>query len=218
MAEKISCKLITWDDVYSKCKVLAEKIKESNWKPDKLIAIARSGFIPGRILSDFLGVTDLVSLKVEHWLDTTAQHKDEATIPYKIPFELDSKNVLVIDDIVDTGKSMEETIKYLKSFNPKEVKSAVMQYLTCSKYEPHFYAEKEESWTWFVYPWNVVEDSCNLVSKLLKSEGALSVDQIMSMMKENYNIDFTKEKVTDCIQELACRNKVTQVSNAWKLN
>jgi len=218
MAEKISCKLVSWNDVYSKCEVLSDKIKQSNWRPDTLIAIARSGFVPGRILSDFLGVTDLVSLKVEHWLDTTAQHKDEATIPYRIQFELENKNVLVIDDIVDTGKSMQETIKYLQSFSPKEVKSAVMQYLTCSAYEPNYYADKEECWTWFIYPWNVVEDSCNLVTKLFQAKGELAADEIPSLMKENYNLDYSKEKVKKCLDELVCREKISQVENKWKLN
>ncbi len=216
MAEKISCELVSWDDVYSKCRALSDKIKNSNWRPDTIVAIARSGFVPGRILSDFLGVADLVSLKVEHWLDTTAQHKDEATIPYKVPFEIDSKKVLVIDDIVDTGKSMDETVKYLERYNPKEIKTAVMQYLAASKHEPHFYATKEEGWTWFVYPWNYIEDSCNLVTKLFESNDNLSPEDIIPLMKENYNLDFTDKDVNECLCELALRKKVKQVKNKWR--
>ena len=126
--------------------------------------------------------------------------------------------LVLTDDIVDTGKSMQETIKYLESFNPKDVKSSVMQYLTCSKYEPNYYADKEECWTWFVYPWNVVEDSCNLITKLLNSEGALSSDKILTKMKDNYNLDFTKDQINEYLKELSTRNKISQVKNEWKLN
>ncbi|MBU0986541.1 MAG: hypoxanthine phosphoribosyltransferase [Proteobacteria bacterium] len=40
----------------------------------------------------------------------------------KIELDLNAKNVLVIEDIVDTGLTLNYIIDYLKSFNPKTVK------------------------------------------------------------------------------------------------
>ena len=58
-----------------------------------------------RVLCDYLGVKDLVSLKIEHW-GVTATPDGKAQIKYPFDIDLTGKNVLVVDDITDTGESM----------------------------------------------------------------------------------------------------------------
>ena len=56
---KIKCKLVKWEEVVEWCRKLAEKIKESGWRPDLIVAIARGGYTPARLLCDFLDIHDL---------------------------------------------------------------------------------------------------------------------------------------------------------------
>ena len=101
---------ITWDYVVSLCKELARKIREEGFKPDVIVAIARGGYVPARLLCDYLGVTDLLSIKVEHWLETGKAEK-EAKITYPYNYDLSGKKVLVVDDICDTGDSFIIAVK-----------------------------------------------------------------------------------------------------------
>ncbi|MBP1449471.1 MAG: phosphoribosyltransferase, partial [Thermoproteus sp.] len=64
---KIPVKVVEWDDVVSWAKRLADVIKASGWRPDAVVAIARGGYVPARLLCDFLGVQDLLSVQVVHW-------------------------------------------------------------------------------------------------------------------------------------------------------
>ena len=217
MGLEMKCKLVSWDEVAQMCKVLASKIEADNYIPDTIIGLARSGFIPSRLLSDMLGVTDLVALKVEHWLDMTGKHKEEATIPYKIPFRIEGRKVLVVDDIVDTGKSMNISVEYLRQFKPAQLKTAVMQYITASEHVPDYYAVKVEDWTWFIYPWNLYEDLGNLSLRLLKVSGKpLKAEEFKAGMLEKYGIDVDLELLREALVRLERRGKIVRVEGGWK--
>ena len=212
----LECKVITWDEVYNMCKRLARLIEKSGFKPDTIIGLARSGFVPSRLLSDFMGVTDLVSLKVEHWLDTTAEHKENATIPYKVPLNIAGRNVLIADDIVDTGKSMLVTIDYVRQYKPKTLRTAVMQYVKSAQYVPDYYAVSVSRWAWFIYPWNFTEDVCNLTVRLLKASNCRSLDDIRAGLKEKLNIALDTKQMREIITILRKRGKITRLKNGWK--
>ncbi len=206
---KMACKIVSWREVETLCSKLVEKIEDSGFKPDSLIALARSGFVPARILSDSLGVTDLVSLKVEHWLDTTGQHKEEATIPYQIPFNVEGRRVLIIDDIVDTGKSMKLSVEYVQRFNPKELKTTVMQYITRSIFKPDYYVKTIADWTWFIYPWNYVEDLSNLTLKVVNSKQQYrTVPEVRDSLKAYYQLKLKDEAVEEILRILERRGKL----------
>ncbi|BFH73547.1 phosphoribosyltransferase [Sulfurisphaera javensis] len=168
---KIPVKVVKWEEVAEWSTLLAEKIKESEYNPDIIIAIARGGLVPARIVADVLGVIDMLSIKIEHWIET-ASHTPEAKVKYPYKVDLQGKRVLIVDDITDTGDSVELARKYvMDSFNPKEVKTATMQIIEQSaKIRPDYYALVIKDWSWFMYPWNYWEDEINLIRKIIAEE------------------------------------------------
>ena len=59
---------------------------------------------------DFLGISDLISLKVEHYVGT-ARLADECRVRYPIAEEMvKGKQVLIVDDIADTeiGRAVQQ--------------------------------------------------------------------------------------------------------------
>lgn len=172
-------------------KKLAFKVTKAGYEPELLLAIARSGFVPGRLMSDFMGNSNLYALKVEHWLDTTAEHQEDAVIPVRSPLPVKDKRVLVIDDIVDTGRSAIQTLNYLRDLGAKEAKLAVMLYLTVSEIEPDFYTVKQSEWVWFIWFWNRFEDLRNLTIKLFDGDKnrVLSINDIQAGLKKYFTLD-----------------------------
>jgi len=216
LAVEMKCKLVSWEEVVEMCKTLASKIEADGYIPDMIVGLARSGFVPSRLLSDLLAVTDLVALKVEHWLDTTGEHREEATIPYKTPFPLEGKRVLVVDDIVDTGKSMNISVDYLRQFNPSTLKTAVMQYITASEHKPDYYAMKIEGWTWFIYPWNLYEDLGNLSAKLLKAAGKpLTLQELAEGFKEKFSVEVKLGLLEEALTRLQRMGKAVKTGEGW---
>ncbi|MEM0179621.1 MAG: phosphoribosyltransferase [Fervidicoccaceae archaeon] len=189
---RIPVKLVKWEDVVSWSKELAKKIVSDGYNPDVIVAIARGGVVTARLLCDYLGVIDLLSIKVEHWLETAA-HVENATIKYGFDTDLSKKKVLLVDDICDTGKSIEVAREHIiRNSKPAELRTAAMQYIsTISKYKPDYYAEEVREWYWYMYPWNYYEDSVNLVKKILQSDASRkwSIAEIENEFKKSYEID-----------------------------
>lgn len=186
-------------------KKLAFKVTESGYESDLLLAIARSGFVPGRLMSDFLGNPTLYALKVEHWLDTTAEHQEDAVIPVRSPLPVKGKRVLVIDDIVDTGRSAIQTLKYVNDLGAKEAKIAVMLYLTVSELEPDYYVVKQNEWIWFIWFWNRFEDLRNLTIKLFDGDKnrTLSTKDILAGLKQHFTLDVDSKELEQVLNTAA---------------
>jgi hypoxanthine phosphoribosyltransferase len=210
MVEPINCRFVSFQEIYDMSKKLADKVAASGYNPDVLVAIARSGFVPGRLMSDFLGNSCLYSLKVEHWLDTTAQHTKDATIPQRTPLPIKGKRVLVIDDIVDTGKSAKQAMQYCRDLGATDVKIAVMVYLANSELEPDFYSIKQVEWVWLSWFWNKYEDLRNLSLKLFDNDKnkILALKDIRAGLKKYFKLDVTPAEVEQVMRTAARIGKV----------
>jgi uncharacterized protein len=146
-ADTFKCYLVSWDEVSMLAKKLAFKIKNSGFKPDLVIGIARGGLVPARIVCDFLLQKDLAVIKVEHW-GIAAIPLDKAEIKFPLPIDISGKKILIVDDVVDTGDTFIVTMDYIKGKNPLEVKSSVLHYKTRSTFVPDYWAEKQDEWKW----------------------------------------------------------------------
>ncbi|MGE0207493.1 MAG: phosphoribosyltransferase, partial [Candidatus Babeliales bacterium] len=63
-----------------------------------------------------------------------------------------SKYILIVDDLVDTGETMKFLIEALKDSLPKTtIKIATLYYKPTSCIKPDYYIE--ETTNWIVFPW-----------------------------------------------------------------
>ncbi len=210
-ADCFECEVMDWNLFYDLARQVAKKVNNSGYKPDMIVGLARGGWVLARVLCDLIGVKDLVSLKVEHW-GVTATPDGKAKLKYPLNVDLTEKNVLVVDDITDTGESMHVTVDYLKSLKPSEIKTAALRHITSSKFMPDYFGE-ERSWRWVIFPWNFTEDLCNIVPKVcvrlkMSPDGDVDVTQIRNELKQFYTIDTTEETVADILEELKRRNLI----------
>ena len=201
MSDSFECEIMSWE-LFEKLAInVAKSIRKDGFQPDFMVGLARGGWVLSRVLCDFLGVKDLVSLKVEHW-GVTATPDGKAQIKYPFDIDLSGKNVLVVDDITDTGESMLVAVEYVKSKNPASIKTAALRHIDGSKFTPDYYGDVI-NWRWVVFPWNFVEDMCNLVPKA--SEDTDSLGEIKKRMKERFNVDLSTEQIESIKEELEQR-------------
>jgi len=189
---KIPVKLVRWSDVVEWSRKLSEQIIKDGFQPDVIVAIARGGVTPARLLCDYLGVMDLLTIKVEHWVET-AGHLEDAIVKYPFTADLSGKKVLLVDDICDTGRSIIVSKEYIEKNNkPKELRVATMQYIKpVAQTEPDYYVDIVEDWVWYMYPWNYIEDSINLIKKILQEDPKtpLKITELIKRFTSDYNIN-----------------------------
>lgn len=214
---KIKCVLTNWDYIYNLCRNLSNKIKDSDFKIDVVVALTRGGWIPGRILCDFIGLHDLVGLKIEHYVGT-ALMKDETIVKYNLDERaVKDKNVLIIDDITDTGKSIESARDYILKLNPKDMKTAVLQFLFTSNAKIDFYAEYLDEWAWIIYPWNFIEDMVNIISRIMREgdKDYWSKTDIKKDLKDLYQIE--PGRLDEVLNEIIYRGIIKEYNGMYIL-
>lgn len=222
--------LTNWDYIYNLCRNISNQIKGSGYEPDVIIALARGGWFAGRVLCDFLGLDDLSSLKIEHYVGTAAIDSGEPYIRYPLSDSvIESKKVLIVDDIVDTGESMLSARAYVESRKPKEVRTASLQYLGSSKIDPDYVAEKLEDWAWIVYPWNFMEDMISILTKCMRRGPSRlwSLEDLKHSLYINHAVDPVVFEITqpgrlpEVLEEMERINKINSevISDKkyWKL-
>jgi len=203
--EGFECERMSWDLFYNLAKDVAGKIKASTYQPDIIVGLARGGWALARVLCDFLGVKDLVSLKVEHW-GITATPDGKAKLKYPFEIDLRGTRVLVVDDITDTGESMRISVEYVETLKPLEVRTAALRHIAGSKFVPDYFAE-EITWRWVIFPWNFTEDLCNLVTRV-KEGGVTNISEIRVKLKENFKIDVDEGEIREILEEIKRRSNL----------
>ena len=149
MEDKIK---LTWDDVDFITNIVSESISKKNIKFDTIVALGRGGLIPGAILSYKLDIKNLQNLGINtrHRMD---QHSE--TLVYQRPTI--TGNVLVVDDINDSGRTFEAVNSLIKSEYPD-----IGELLYCSlttRYNTNFNENTISgkiinTSDWLVFPWD----------------------------------------------------------------
>lgn len=165
MTAKVRCEYISWGGFFRLSRILSRKIAGSGYEPDLIVAIGRGGYMPARIISDFLHIMNLASFKIEHYHGT--RKKTVPLIRYPLGQGVSGKRVLLVDDVCDSGITFELATGHLKKrLGPCMVRTAVMHYKKTSSFIPDYYAARIVKWRWIIYPWAAAEDICEFIKQM----------------------------------------------------
>jgi hypothetical protein len=229
LPDEFKCTITNWDYIYDLCREVSDDVKAAAFEPDVVVALARGGWFAGRVICDFLGLDDLTSLKMEHYVGT-AQKSGEPTVRYPMPEgSVEGKDVLVMDDIADTGGSIRRAHEYVTDRNPGEVRTATLQLLGTSEFEPDFVGERLDEWAWIVYPWNFIEDMIDLTTGVMEkgADGPYTAEEIRGLLREYHRVERIEMEIAqpgrlpEVLEEMARRGIVEPAGEdevAWRLH
>ncbi|MFB6164823.1 MAG: phosphoribosyltransferase [Haloarculaceae archaeon] len=224
LPEDFDCTITNWEYIYGLCRDVSEQVKVAEFEPDVVVALARGGWFAGRCLCDFLGLDDLTSLKMEHYVGT-AEKADEPQVRYPMPEgSVAGKDVLVIDDIADTGGSIRRAHEYVTERDANQVRTATLQLLQTSEFEPEFVGERLEEWTWVVYPWNFIEDMIELVADVMDraDRETFSTDDLRYYLEVYHDVGRIEmeiaqpDRLPEVLTEMERRGAVESVGEQWR--
>jgi hypoxanthine phosphoribosyltransferase len=208
------CQLISWDEAYGLAKKLANKIKPSGFRSDLVIAIGRGGYVPARVVCDFLLHSLLTSIKIEHW-DIAACKRQEAAVRFPLAVDVHDQRILIIDDVTDTGDTLKAAVGYVKGLGAGEIKTGVLQHKITSSFVPDFCADVIREWIWIIYPWAAHEDLVGFTEKVLSEELCTSED-IRDRLKEQYALVVDEDSLKEVLDDLIGMGKADRLGGKYR--
>jgi hypoxanthine phosphoribosyltransferase len=151
--------IVGWDEYKSIVEKLAIQI-HNEYNPTVLIGIMRGAAPIIDILSRILRLP-IAYIVIQSYSGKGIQDKQGKLMFAReissLASDEDFKNVLLIDDLSDTGLTLNKSIEWLKNYSPtknfiKEVKTACLWKKKSSSFEPDFCPVRLDSDPWIVQP------------------------------------------------------------------
>lgn len=127
--------------------VLFNKCRD--FQPEILLAVARGGLTLSHLLSQAMNIRSLYTLNSIHY---EGESKLDTFNIFNIPDLSSAKKVLIIDDIVDSGETMNEILKILKHKFPRvEFRLATLFYKETALIKPDYSVREANGWIDFFW-------------------------------------------------------------------
>ncbi|WP_069353503.1 phosphoribosyltransferase [Burkholderia cenocepacia] len=153
---------VGWDEYHRLIELLALQVHASGWKFDQILCLARGGLRVGDQLSRIYDVP-LAILATSSYREAAGTEQGELDIAQYITMTRGNLagNVLLVDDLVDSGVTLARVQEHLKERYPSvtAVRSAVLWYKGCSKVEPDYHTQFLPTNPWIHQPfeeWDTV--------------------------------------------------------------
>jgi hypoxanthine phosphoribosyltransferase len=178
----------TWNQLYEMLLALADRIRSDGFKPDIIVGISRGGWFPARILSDLLDNPYITSVGAEFYVGLYETNR-EPRLTQPITVDVFDKRILLVDDVVDTGKSAMLIKGHLSRQGVKENRLLTLYYKPWSAVKPDFYGK--ETGDWIVFPWEVKETLAKLARKCKMTNESLEA-AVSSLIKSGVSKDLVE--------------------------
>ncbi|MEI6728190.1 MAG: phosphoribosyltransferase family protein [bacterium] len=118
---------------------------------DIIVAITRGGMIPACLMAQLLNIRDIDALNVEYYAGASKTLEQPFIFPKRYD-HINSRKVLVVDDLTESGKTLNYALDYLKQFRPSDLKVFTVFKKKSSLFNPdYFLKEIPDEWVNFDY-------------------------------------------------------------------
>lgn len=138
---------LSWWQIEKASSQLAMLCKD--FDPDVIVGIARGGLIPAVMVSHTYKKR-LIYVDAKFYKDIEERDK-EPIIRSPLSGEVKGKRVLIVDDVVDTGKTLKTIMEHVQGQKPEGIMTAALVTKPKAEMKPDKYIFKTDRW--IVFPW-----------------------------------------------------------------
>jgi len=143
MPEKI---YYSYEEFRDDLKTLTQKIDQPF---DAILGIARGGLSMAQMLGEYYDLREVYAINTIGYKET---EKQESVEVFNIPDLKSAKQVLIVDDIVDSGDTLVEVLKVLDAKYPSVTfLTASLFYKKTAKIAPTWYVKEPKGWIDFFW-------------------------------------------------------------------
>lgn len=151
---------VTWSEYHHKIENLAVKIYRSQWQFDQIVCLAKGGLRVGDILCRLYDKPLAILSTASYGGENNQERGVIKFSPHLSTIEPIRDRILLVDDLVDSGISLQESINWLQTKYPQnitEIRTAVIWYKSTSIETPDYYGEYLPNNPWIHQPFEAYE-------------------------------------------------------------
>ena len=142
----------SWPEFGDAARELGRQVVDSGFVPDVILGIARGGLLPAGAVAYAIGCKNLFTINVEFYTGVDSRLDMPVMLPPILDAgDLDDLSVLIVDDVADTGKTLELVHAFCADHVAK-ARTAVLYHKPRSIISPDY------SWRttdrWIDFPWS----------------------------------------------------------------
>jgi hypoxanthine phosphoribosyltransferase len=144
--------ILTWEIYGRAIRVLAQAVADDDFEPDIILAIARGGLFAAGSLGYALAVKNIFVMNVEFYTGV-GERLDVPMVlpPYIDAIQMKDQRVLIVDDVADTGKTL-EMVRAFCAPQVADVRCAVVFEKSISLVKCEYVWRRTDRWINF--PWS----------------------------------------------------------------
>lgn len=179
-------RFLSWIDVQEACRTMADDIlawEAMHGEFDLALVVARGGFVPAGIILQYI---HKMPIEVAH--ATSYKGTEQSIVELKLPTSLvrglppSGRKILLIEDIVDTGKTVQAIRRQLEGQHQIVVASLVVRKLTANETQFSGFAVPDDKWVTF--PWERPLSSIEVVSYIQQRQQKEAEDAQRSLQTQ----------------------------------
>lgn len=144
-----------WDEIKRLTKKIANKLIEDNKSIDVIVPIIRGGMPIAMLLSSMLNVEEMSCIHIRRSID------DNPNTEFKKPInkgitnteKIKNSNILIVDDTLDSKKTLDYAIDILKRYHPKSITIAILYNFNKETFDSIYSGEEVKEYKWVIFPW-----------------------------------------------------------------
>lgn len=151
--------VISWEEYHGIIETLAQQIRASDWDFNQILCLAKGGLRVGDILARMFN-QPLAILNVASYQGVGNREQGKIRFAEHLTnFGTLGDRLLLVDDLVDSGVSLQETMLWLQDKFPhlQEIRTAVLWSKAHSQFKPDYTAKILAGNPWIKQPFEIYE-------------------------------------------------------------
>ena len=149
--------MYSWSDFDKDIDHIFNQLISDRWTPDYIVGVKRGGLVPAIKLSHLLSIP-LIMMSCQ-----LRDSKDNQVRLYEVEEISRDKNILIVDDICDSGTTLSEIIsKFMyNNFEANNIKTCSLVFNTAQNFLVNHYGriiDRAIDDSWIIFPWENVKN------------------------------------------------------------
>lgn len=167
--------------------------------PDVIVGVLRGGYIVARVVADALGISDIGVVEVKFYKGIGEQ-AERPVITQPLTTEIRGRKVLIVDDVVDSGRTLEVVSEQVRLRGASEVRTAALYYKPRSIIKPDYLVVETDKW--ILFPWELGE----FVRELMPAKGLEMTKENIKEFLSSFGVEASDEVITKLAESIKLCN------------